>query len=132
MKISIRYSKPAESTSLEIRAVTPEIVGDFPDLEGSEKQTAWAGDIRTNAARHLGEWLAEKAIGHRALLTSADPVEEDEAKFDAWMSDEGKQFEEGLRVLFGITESRWWIDQGKANNPRPWAIAISDLLKARG
>jgi hypothetical protein len=91
--------------------------GDLPALSGSEKQVAWAEDIRAKAAL----WL------QRRRIEVAEPARLDEpAISQAWAPAEVDLWDREVvpeplaaaivtvidRVL-GRTEAGWWIDKGQ-------------------
>ncbi|MBN9242410.1 MAG: hypothetical protein J0I98_06420 [Mesorhizobium sp.] len=90
-----------------------QIVAPMPALTGSEKQIAWATDIRSAMQIELGEKLA-KMIGVNwgcILQSDIDYIAECQAKLDAFCADPKytASFDK-LEAAFSIAQAHFWIE----------------------
>ena len=91
-----------------------QIVTDMPALLGSEKQIAWATEIRAKMAVEFGEGVAKKMAGvawGAVIKTDVDYIAQCQAKLDAVTVDPkfARAFD-ALAAAFAIADSRFWID----------------------
>lgn len=94
------------------------LVGDMPSLVGSDKQIAWATDIRATAAREVAAEIA-KVGGFTAryvLSTDADHIADAHAKIDAALATgSGPKVAAAIVKLFAQPSAKWWIENGRTD-----------------
>jgi len=87
---------------------------DAPELAGSEKQVAWAKDLRAKALDEVAELVARAAQAHGMSVGPIrldDPAEWiDETKAKAAALTEKLAGESALIKIFGQSSAKWWID----------------------
>jgi hypothetical protein len=92
--------------------------GDMPALVGSDKQVAWATDIRAKFSREIGEMAAKTAnIKFGVVLpTDVDFVAETEAAIAHALATMAgaDRFVAAVDKIFARTDARWWIDNRNA------------------
>ncbi|MFC3207501.1 hypothetical protein [Aquamicrobium soli] len=90
-----------------------QVVAPMPALTGSEKQIAWATDIRSALQVEFGEQLAKAAGVKWGAVTprDVDYIAECQAQLDALVADptHASGFEK-LEALFSIAEAHFWIE----------------------
>jgi hypothetical protein len=90
-----------------------QVVAEMPALKGSEKQVAWASDIRAAKQIEFGEQLAKIAgVTWGCILRSdADYIAECQAKLDAFTADPKRAPDfEKIAAIFSIAEAHFWIE----------------------
>lgn len=95
------------------------VVGDFPALVGSEKQAAWALDIRATAAREIAEYIAKVIKLQVPMVTTREVdhpiVAETHAALDASRSMPGAdKAYAAIDAIFAEASAKWWIEHGRA------------------
>ena len=104
-----------------------EMAGEMPALTGSEKQIAWATDIRHTFSRKLAEYLAKAAKANASLIMPGDTehAAEIEATIEAAINalPRGDVFRAAIAEAFAHTDAKWWIDT--ARNVAPEAIILT-------
>lgn len=105
------------------------VSGDMPTLRGSEKQIAWADDIRARFAKEFAE-VAAKAAGVKfgaVLRADVDFIAETERKIaEALATMTGAdRFVAAMSKVFAHDEARWWID----NQREPIAGFVRNIDK---
>jgi hypothetical protein len=84
-------------------------VAGLPKLEGSDKQVAWASELRA-ALLDAAKSEREQAERYLARIASRDfPADTPEEKVQA-AERECRENLEALETLRGITRAAWWID----------------------
>lgn len=97
-----------ERAAKDIAAVEIAAEYDLPELEGSEKQVAWAMRIRADviAASEAGrQYMTDSIPRHRAEIAAT------------------MDFDETFNGILGATNSRWWIESGQRFLGNPAAFA---------
>lgn len=106
LSIIIKFSNPDAAGHLAV-------AGDLPTLQGSDKQVAWATDIRAGIARKIAE-LAGKGAGVTlgAVRTSdVEHIAKVEGKIaDALADAHGSRFAAAAGKLLARAEAKYWID----------------------
>ncbi|MBB4017409.1 hypothetical protein GGR16_002438 [Chelatococcus caeni] len=86
-----------------------------PELVGSEKQVAWAKDIRAKALDEVADMVARAAQAHGMSVGPIrldDPAEWiDETKAKAAALTEKLAGERALIKIFAQSGAKWWIDR---------------------
>jgi hypothetical protein len=98
------------------------VAAGLPPLTGSEKQIAWAGDIR---ARLLPTYEQEIAAAKKLLPESRDLPQ---AAFAFELIDLAEQ---RLAKRQGQSEARWWIDNRDMRTPLNAIIAEREEMKRK-
>lgn len=78
--------------------LTPTMPADLPDLQGTEKQIAWAEDIRI-------AFYGRKARADVALASQEVPVPAD--------SEPLAIYRQGVADALGTADAKWWIETGR-------------------
>ena len=89
------------------------IVTDMPALQGSEKQIAWASEIRAAKQIEFGQQIAKYAgvVWGPVVAGDADYIAESEAKIASFLANpKYAQAIERLKVIFSVADARFWID----------------------
>ncbi|MBN9243920.1 MAG: hypothetical protein J0I98_14105 [Mesorhizobium sp.] len=90
-----------------------QVVAPMPALKGSEKQIAWAADIRSRMQIEYGEKLAKLAGVNWGCVTQRDVdyIAECQVKLDAFCGDPqyAAPFEK-LEAAFAIEHAHFWIE----------------------
>lgn len=93
------------------------VAGEMPALVGSDKQVAWAAEIRTRLSREIAELAAKSAnVKFGAVRrTDIEFIAETEAAIaDALTTMPGAdRFTAAVDKIFARTDARWWIDNRK-------------------
>lgn len=97
-------------------------VGDMPALTGSEKQIAWATEIRCAVARELALTIC-KIIGIKpSSMVLADREDDmafvaaEHAKMDAVLTQgDGAKITAALDAIFAEPSAKWWIENSSTH-----------------
>jgi hypothetical protein len=112
-KITVNFAGDSANQAGHL-AVTDEM----PALVGSDKQVAWAAEIRAKLAREIAELAAKSAnVKFGAVRrTDIEFIAETEAAIaNALATMPGAdRFTAAVDKIFARTDARWWIDNRKA------------------
>src|SRR5690606_7596609 len=89
------------------------IVIDTPELRGSEKQVAWAQDIRAKKMRQIAEELAKAAgvVWGAVLQNDVEYINTCCDALDKYVADPSRAPAiEQVAQIFAIDDARFWID----------------------
>lgn len=84
-------------------------MNDLPQLTGSEKQIAWAEDIR--------ERLVPELLEVRKKYSEARNS-----------SELGDTIVAGIDAILGVTSAKWWIDHRNDSIGGPWVIMTAKRI----
>lgn len=98
------------------------MVGNMPALTGSEKQVAWAEEIRRATAREAADLFVKtfRMTFGTVIRSDEDFIAEFEAEINGKLASipGAQQMQDAVSRIFGQSTAKWWIDTARVSTAR--------------